>query len=161
MNMLEKLKNLLMPEVIEEEELAETEEEAAEKPLQVVNGVPFGSPVTEPKSVMAPPRPQLSMEAERPPLSVRTTQVEELAVDIHVPTAFAQVAGIADDLIAKKAAIVNYERVEGNEQRRICDFINGVCYTIDGEARRISDGMVLYVPAGVNVVSARPTAAKK
>lgn len=152
MNMLEKLKNLLMPEIIEEEEIEEKEEAATEETRQVVNGAPIVSPLDRPKPSAAPHRPQLS---------VRTTQVEELAVDIYVPTAFAQVAGIADDLIAKKAAIVNYERVEGNEQRRICDFINGVCYILDGEARRISNEMVLYVPTGVNVVSARATAAKK
>ena len=149
MNMLEKLKNLLMPEIIEEEEIEEQEDVAMEETRQVVNGTPLVSPFDRPKP------------SARPQLSVRANQVEELAVDIYVPTAFAQVAGIADDLIAKKAAIVNYERVEGNEQRRICDFINGVCYILDGEARRISDGMVLYVPTGVNVVSARTAAAKK
>ena len=152
MNMLEKLKNLLMPEIIEEEEIEEQEAVAMEETRQVVNGTPLVSPFD---------RPKLAMASARPQLSVRANQVEELAVDIYVPTAFAQVAGIADDLIAKKAAIVNYERVEGNEQRRICDFINGVCYILDGEARRISDGMVLYVPTGVNVVSARTAAAKK
>ena len=152
MNMLEKLKNLLMPEIIEEEEIEEQEDVAMEETRQVVNGTPLVSPFD---------RPKLAMASARPQLSVRANQVEELAVDIYVPTAFAQVAGIADDLIAKKAAIVNYERVEGNEQRRICDFINGVCYILDGEARRISDGMVLYVPTGVNVVSARTAAAKK
>lgn len=152
MNMLEKLKNLLMPEIIEEEEIEEQEDVAMEETRQVVNGTPLVSPFDRPKPAMASARPQLS---------VRANQVEELAVDIYVPTAFAQVAGIADDLIAKKAAIVNYERVEGSEQRRICDFINGVCYILDGEARRISDGMVLYVPTGVNVVSARTAAAKK
>ena len=152
MNMLEKLKNLLMPEVMEEEELEEKESVAVEETRKVVNGAPVLTPFERPQPVMPSPRPQLS---------VRTTQVEELAVDIYVPTAFAQVAGIADDLVAKKAAIVNYERVEGSEQRRICDFINGVCYVLDGEARRISDGMVLYVPEGVNVVSARAAAVKK
>lgn len=152
MYMLEKLKNLLMPEVMEEEEIEEKEDAATEETRQVVNGAPVLTPFE---------RPQPALSAPHPKLSVRTTQVEELAVDIYVPTAFAQVAGIADDLIAKKAAVVNYERVEGSEQRRICDFINGVCYVLDGEARRISDGMVLYVPTGVNVVSARTAAAKK
>lgn len=42
-----------------------------------------------------------------------------------------------------KAAIVNYERVDSAEQRRIRDFVNGVCYVMNGEARRISELMVL------------------
>ena len=161
MNMLEKLKHLLMPEVIEEEEVEEQAEEMVETPRKVVNGASIAPPFAQARPVVSSVRPKPAMMSEQPHLSVRTTPVEELAVDIYVPTAFAQVARIADNLIAKKAAIVNYERVEGNEQRRICDFVNGVCYILDGEARRISDGMVLYVPAGVNVVSAQAVAAKK
>lgn len=149
MNILEKIKNMIMAEEFEEEEIEEQEEMAETR--QVVNGIPLTSPFDPP----------VRSATARPRLSVCPAQTGELAVDIYVPTAFAQAARIADDLIAKKAAIVNYERVEGNEQRRLCDFINGVCYILDGEARRISDGMVLYVPTGVNVVTANAVAAKK
>lgn len=149
MNILEKIKNMILAEEFEEEEIEEQEEMAETR--QVVNGIPLTSPFDPP----------VRSATARPRLSVCTAQTGELAVDIYVPTAFAQAARIADDLIAKKAAIVNYERVEGNEQRRLCDFINGVCYILDGEARRISDGMVLYVPTGVNVVTANAVAAKK
>ena len=76
-------------------------------------------------------------------------------MDIYVPSTFDQVTGIAEDLLAKKAVIVNFERVDQAEQRRICDFVNGVCYVLDGEARRISDGMMLYVPSGVDVATAQ------
>ena len=82
-------------------------------------------------------------------------------MQIYVPTKFDQVADIADDLKAKHAAIVNYERVDAAEQRRICDFINGVCYVEDGEARRISDTMVLYVPSGVSVAEVSPVGFEK
>ena len=149
MNILDKIKNMIMAEEIEEEEIEEQEEMAETR--QVVNGIPLTSPFDPP----------VRSATARPRLSVCPAQTGELAVDIYVPTAFAQAARIADDLIAKKAAIVNYERVEGNEQRRLCDFINGVCYILDGEARRISDGMVLYVPTGVNVVTANAVVAKK
>ena len=77
-------------------------------------------------------------------------------MEIHVPSNFDQVARIADDLLANRAAIVNFERVDVPEQRRICDFINGVSYVLDCEARRISPIMVLYVPSGVDVSTAKP-----
>ena len=139
---LEKLTNILMPmeDVMEEEEIAVKEEKVAaavpQRERQVVNGTPYTAPAVH----------------SRPTLTVHTTKVSELRMQIYVPTKFDQVADIADDLKAKHAAIVNYERVDAAEQRRICDFINGVCYVEDGEARRISDTMVLYVPAGVSVV---------
>lgn len=102
-----------------------------------------------------------SAVAERPRFKARAAKASELSVDIYVPSNFDQVTGIADDLLAKKAAIVNFERVDLAEQRRICDFVNGVCYVLDGEARRISDGMMLYVPAGVDVATAKARPVKK
>lgn len=56
---------------------------------------------------------------------------------------------------------MNYEKVDFAEQRRICDFVNGVCYVMEGEARRISETMVLYVPDGVSVAEMQPLAAEK
>ncbi len=97
---------------------------------------------------------------QRPKLTVHTTKVSELAVEIHVPSNFDQVARIADDLLLKRAAIVNFERVDAAEQLRICDFINGVSYILDCEARPIAARMALYVPSGVDITTAKPTSVK-
>ena len=99
--------------------------------------------------------------SSRPKLTVHTTKVPELAMEIHVPSNFDQVARIADDLLLNRAAIVNFERVDFPEQRRICDFINGVSYVLDCEARRITETMILYVPSEVDVSTARPSLAKR
>ena len=56
---------------------------------------------------------------------------------------------IADDILQKKAALVNYEQVMESEQRRISDFVNGVCYISDGSVSMISDKIFLYMPPGV------------
>jgi cell division inhibitor SepF len=148
---VEKLKDILMPieDVMEdeytEEEVPEVQEEAVVRERQVVNGSPVGY-------AAAPATPV------RPQLTVHTTKVPELKIQIYVPQNFDQVTTVADDLKAKKAAVVNYERVESVDQRRICDFLNGVCYVTDGEVKRISETMVLYVPAGVSISEATPTA---
>lgn len=83
----------------------------------------------------------------RPSLTV--VKPHELIVKIYTPENFDQVVGIADDILAKKAAVVNFERVMDSEQRRISDFVNGVCYITDGAVRVISDKIFLYLPAGV------------
>jgi len=91
---------------------------------------------------------------ERPQLTVHTTKVASLKVQIYAPTNFDQVTAIADDIKAGKAAVVNYERIDASEQRRICDFVNGVCYVLNGCAKRITDQIVMYVPDGVDVSEA-------
>lgn len=74
----------------------------------------------------------------------------EFSVKIYHSVNGSQVCAVADDILGRKAAVVNYENLDEAEQRRICDFINGVCYAADGSVRMISDKIFLYVPAGIN-----------
>lgn len=83
----------------------------------------------------------------RPSLTV--VKPHELVVKIYTPENFDQVVEIADDILGKKAAVVNYEKVAENDQRRISDFVNGVCYISDGAVSMISDKIFLYMPPGV------------
>lgn len=76
---------------------------------------------------------------------------QELRINVFAPQSFEDVRAIADDIRGQKAAIVNYDKVDDVMQRRICDFMNGACYVLDGEVRRISSNMVLYVPSGVSI----------
>ena len=85
---------------------------------------------------------------DRPDLKI--VKSPEFSVKIYHSANGSQVCAIADDILGNKAAVVNYEQLEEAEQRRICDFINGVCYASDGSVRMISDRIFLYVPAGIN-----------
>ena len=76
---------------------------------------------------------------------------QDMRIQIYTPQNFDSVSEIADALKSKRSAIVNYERVELAEQRRICDFLNGVCYVQDGDVHRITATMVLYVPDCVEI----------
>ena len=53
---------------------------------------------------------------------------------------------IANKLKAKQAVMINYDLVDDRTQQRINDFINGVCYVLNGAVQVISDKIVLYVP---------------
>ena len=47
--------------------------------------------------------------------------------------------------------LINYEKIEQSEQVRICDFMNGACYVLDGSGKKNFCKMVLYVPNGVSI----------
>lgn len=98
--------------------------------------------------------PVFRQKKSQPQLTVHTTKQPQLKMQIFAPKNFDQVTAIADDLKAGKACVVNYEQIEALEQRRICDFVNGVCYVLDGSAKRISNQIMLYVPNGVDVAEA-------
>jgi len=82
--------------------------------------------------------------------NLKIVKSPEFSVKIYHSVNGSQVCAVADDILSRKAAVVNYENLDEAEQRRICDFINGVCYASDGSVRMISEKIVLYVPAGIN-----------
>lgn len=127
-SLLDKIANVLMPE------------EDVEEPVESVK--------EEPKE---PIKPQTTEKPERPFLTVHTNKVPELKILVFEPTTFDQANIIADHLKAKEAVIVNYSYVDRAEQQRLCDFVNGVCYVMEGAVQRISDYNVLYVPANVDI----------
>ena len=138
----------------EDEEFEDAEEELTAKAQTVAVGTSAAA-----ASIAAKPASTVSQGAaasQRPKLTVHTTKVSELAMEIHVPSNYEQVARIADDLLANHAAIVNFERVAGNEQQRIFDFINGVSYVLNCAASRVSPNLMLYVPDGVDVATVAP-----
>ena len=158
---LDKLKEWIdiSEEDFDEDEFEELEEEesAAEPQAAAIAAPTAAAPAAKRPAAFVPAG---TGTMQRPKLTVHTTKVPELAMEIHVPSNFEQVARIADDLLANRATIVNFERVETKEQQRIFDFINGVSYVLDCAARRVSPVMMLYVPNGVDVATAlpRPTA---
>lgn len=174
-----KLQDLIMPpiveDVVEEDDVLERGEAEAEKRRATFRTVSAAYAAHEEMAEEAedirianggtihltrsPYEEQEASQERRPKLTVH--QAPQLKVRVYVPSDFEQVTAIADDLRAKKAVIVNYEKVEAEQQRRICDFINGSCYVTDGGAKRISDYIVLYVPEGVNVSEAMSVALEK
>lgn len=88
----------------------------------------------------------------RPQLTV--VKGSGISVRINKPAKFEEVRKIADDLLGKNVVIVNYELVDLDEQRRINDFVNGVCYVTDGHVEQISERIVLYTPEGIDAEAA-------
>lgn len=91
----------------------------------------------------------MAMPAMRPRVAAKAAA--DLSVCVSSPQSFDDAQAIANDLIARRAALVNFERIPVSEQNRVCDFVNGVSYVLKGEIRRVSGKMVLYVPCGVDV----------
>lgn len=126
-SLLDKLTNVLMPEEEEEVKRAEPVKRASER---------TGSFESQDK-------------LERPVLTVHTNP--DLKIKVFVPTAFDQANLIADCLKNRESVVVNYEQVDDKEQRRLCDFLNGVCYVLNGGVQRITNVSVLYVPDNVEI----------
>ena len=156
MEILEKLKNFLAPvdeEVIFDDGYAKAEDDVASAGQQtqsVSSQQVVGGESINVNSVDTNPFAKAAMNRQNMKLVVNNKE-QDMLIQIYTPQNFDSVSEIADALKSKRSAIVNYERVELVEQRRICDFLNGVCYVQNGDVRRITSTMVLYVPDCVEI----------
>lgn len=165
MAIFEKLKDWLMPpeEDEYEEEISEVVEKKANKveTLRSVNekeekiAVNGTVPKYTSNSRFANTTPSMDFNAEslneRPKFKLHTANTPSLKMEVHVPQNFDHVRAIGDELKKKNAVIVNYEMLGVHDQIRICDFLNGLTYVLDGDVKRISSHIVLYVPDGVDI----------
>ena len=67
------------------------------------------------------------------------------------PVHYEDVQLYADNLKAKVAVVLNFEQVDEETQRAMVDFLNGVCYEINGNVQRISDSILMYAPEMVDI----------
>ena len=81
--------------------------------------------------------------------NLKLIKAPEFIIKFYQPADYSQINSVADDILAHKAAVVNYEYVRTEEQLRLCDYIDGVCYAVDGTVTQISEKIFLYSPAGI------------
>lgn len=155
-DILSKIAGFILPTEEVEENVAETEEQNEKKNTaagimtknsrKVANGGEVADPYYGDYSEEEPPE-----EKKREPL--RVYKHPKMNIIVFEPANFNDTKVAADTLKASKTVLMNFEKIEYSEQVRICDFMNGACYVLDGSVRRISANMVLYVPKGVTIES--------
>ncbi len=62
------------------------------------------------------------------------------------PGIFSDVKAIAARLLSGEAAVVNFQKMDNQQARRVVDFLSGVIFAIDGEISRIGEAIFLCTP---------------
>lgn len=66
--------------------------------------------------------------------------------NIFTPKVFSQVEEIAEELLKNKSVIVDLTSTELLEAKRICDFLNGVSFALNGSVEKIAKLVYLFTP---------------
>ena len=78
------------------------------------------------------------------------------------PQSFEEVQVFADNLVARRPVVLNFERCEKEVARRIVDFMSGVAYALGGTSQPLGGGIFLFAPPNFDITGARrPEAAGK
>lgn len=66
------------------------------------------------------------------------------------PVSFgSEISTVADELNSKNIVILNLEKTDKAESRRILDFLSGVAYANDGKIKRVSTSTYIITPYNV------------
>lgn len=97
-------------------------------------------------------------EPEKKPKSAQKQNVVSLQsvqqsskVILIEPRVYAEAQDIADELRNRKAVVVNLQRIEHDQARRIVDFLSGTVYAIGGDIQKIGTDIFLCTPDNIEV----------
>ena len=100
-------------------------------------------------------------EQEKPHKSLQPTQKHNVVslqsvqksskVVLVEPRVYAEDQDIADQLKNRKAVVVNLQRIERDQARRIVDFLSGTVYAIGGDIQKVGTDIFLCTPDSVEV----------
>ncbi len=66
--------------------------------------------------------------------------------NILTPKVFSQVEGVANELLSGRSVIVDLTETELTEAKRICDFLNGVTFALNGKVDKVAKLVYLFSP---------------
>ncbi|OAT73445.1 cell division protein SepF [Parageobacillus thermoglucosidasius] len=67
------------------------------------------------------------------------------------PRAYAEAQEIADHLKNRRAVVVNLQRIQHDQAKRIVDFLSGTVYAIGGDIQQVGTKIFLCTPDNVDV----------
>ncbi|MCR1898188.1 cell division protein SepF [Irregularibacter muris] len=69
------------------------------------------------------------------------------------PLSFNDAPQICDNLKNRKTIVVNLEKADHEEARKVFDFLNGAVYALDGKIQKIANGVFILAPNNVDILS--------
>ena len=83
-------------------------------------------------------------------VSINQTQQQGKIIVVE-PRVYSEVKDIADLLLANQAVILNFNRIEKGEAKKIVDFLMGTIYAIEGDMQRVGNEIFLCTPKNVEI----------
>lgn len=105
--------------------------------------------VAEPK-MAKPSKPVQTNTVNNNIVSLQSVQKSSKVVLLE-PRAYADAQEVADHLNNKRAVVVNLQRIQRDQGKRIVDFLSGTVYAIGGDIQKIGTDIFLCTPANVDV----------
>lgn len=90
-------------------------------------------------------------ESESNIVNLASIQQANSKVVLMEPRSYNEVQEVADHILSYRAVIINLQRVDNEQGKRIVDFLSGTVYAIKGDIQKLGDATFLCTPDTVEV----------
>lgn len=70
------------------------------------------------------------------------------------PRSYSEAQEIADNIVNRRSVVINLERVDHQQAKRIVDFLSGTVYAVEGDIQKLGSQTFLCTPDNVEVSGA-------
>ncbi|TFJ94571.1 cell division protein SepF [Lentibacillus salicampi] len=84
-------------------------------------------------------------------VSLTSMQGPTSKVVLSEPRNYSEAQEIADNVVNKRAVVINLQRVDHQQAKRIVDFLSGTVYAINGDIQKLGAGTFLCTADNVDV----------
>ncbi|MCA1009090.1 cell division protein SepF [Halobacillus halophilus] len=70
---------------------------------------------------------------------------------LNEPSSYNEAQEIADELVNRRAVVINLQRVDHHQAKRIVDFLSGTVYAIGGDIQKLGSQTFLCTPDNVEI----------
>jgi cell division inhibitor SepF len=95
-------------------------------------------------------KPQRQQLKQQNVVSLQSIQKSSKVILLE-PRVYAEAQEIADHLKNRRAVVVNLQRIEHDQAKRIVDFLSGTVYAIGGDIQKIGSSIFLCAPDNIEV----------
>ncbi|KKE78050.1 cell division protein SepF [Oceanobacillus caeni] len=84
-------------------------------------------------------------------VSLAAIQQPNSKVILCEPRTYNEAQEIADNIVSKRAVVINLQRVDRNQAKRIVDFLSGTVYALNGDIQKLGSETFLCTPENIDV----------
>lgn len=84
---------------------------------------------------------------------VNLTQMQQATAKVVLcePRTYEEAQEIADNIVNRRAVVINLQRVDNTQKKRIVDFLSGTVYAVKGDIQKLGAETFLCTPDNVDV----------
>ncbi len=103
------------------------------------------------KKIMKPVAKQNKQPAQKQNVVSLQSVQKSAKVVLVEPRVYAEAQDISDQLKNRRAVVVNLQRIEKDQAKRIIDFLSGTVYALGGDIQKVGTDIFLCTPDNVEV----------